>query len=87
MLVECNFCHKKGHREYECYTKKGRRDHQPGGQVQPQNQNNLGRQDDQQFGGGSHSNGGQRFQRQFNEGQGQTEGNRIENSGLQRVGN
>ena len=21
-MVECNFCHKKGHREYECYTKK-----------------------------------------------------------------
>jgi hypothetical protein len=22
-LVECNFCHKKGHREFECYIKKG----------------------------------------------------------------
>ena len=22
-LVECNFFHKRGHREYECYTKKG----------------------------------------------------------------
>ena len=21
-LVECNFCHKRGHREYECYIKK-----------------------------------------------------------------
>ncbi|XP_057545825.1 uncharacterized protein LOC130824823 [Amaranthus tricolor] len=55
----------------------GKGDRQPGGQVRPKNHNNLGRQDNQQFGGGSHSNGGQ----------GQTEGNRNENSGLQRAGN
>ncbi|XP_057548065.1 uncharacterized protein LOC130826500 [Amaranthus tricolor] len=23
-LIECNFCHKRGHREFECYIKKGR---------------------------------------------------------------
>ncbi|XP_057532891.1 uncharacterized protein LOC130810780 [Amaranthus tricolor] len=31
-LVECNFCHKRGHREYKCYIKKGSGSQQPGGQ-------------------------------------------------------
>ncbi|XP_057520852.1 uncharacterized protein LOC130801109 [Amaranthus tricolor] len=30
-LVECNLCHKKGHREYECYIKKGSGSQQPWG--------------------------------------------------------
>ena len=30
-LVECNFCHKRGHTKYECYSKKGSGNQQLGG--------------------------------------------------------
>ncbi|XP_057532976.1 uncharacterized protein LOC130810869 [Amaranthus tricolor] len=51
-LVECNFCHKRGHREYECYIKKGNGSQQPGGQHRQQNSNNSGRQVNLQYGNG-----------------------------------
>ena len=57
-LVECNFCHKRGHREYEYYTKKGSGSQQPGGQHRQQNSNNSGRQVNLQYGNGNHGNQG-----------------------------
>ncbi|XP_057518486.1 uncharacterized protein LOC130799409 [Amaranthus tricolor] len=33
-LIECNFCHKRGHIEFECYLKKGGRSQHPSGQHQ-----------------------------------------------------
>ena len=65
ILVECNFCHKRGHREYECYIKKGGRSQQPGGQHRQQNSNNAGSQVSGQYGNGNRGNAGQRFQRPF----------------------
>ncbi|XP_057540673.1 uncharacterized protein LOC130818523 [Amaranthus tricolor] len=86
-LVECNFCHKRGHREYECYIKKGSRSQQPGGQHQQQNSNNSGRQVNLQYGNGYHGNTAQRFQRPVSGGQRRVDGNRIVGSGVQRGGN
>ncbi|XP_057543813.1 uncharacterized protein LOC130823196 [Amaranthus tricolor] len=86
-LVECNFCHKRGHREYECYIKKGGRSQQPGGQHRQQNSNNAGSQVSGQYGNGNRGNAGQRFQRPFNGGQGRIDGNRVEESEMHRGGN
>ena len=57
-FVECNFCYKRGHREYECYIKKGSGNQQPGEQHQQRNQNKFGRQGNQQTEGGHHGNNG-----------------------------
>ncbi|XP_057545842.1 uncharacterized protein LOC130824840 [Amaranthus tricolor] len=64
-LIECNFCHKRGHREFECYIKKGGRSQQPGGQHRQKNSNNAGSQVSRQYGNGNRGNAGQRFQRPF----------------------
>ncbi|XP_057533877.1 uncharacterized protein LOC130811564 [Amaranthus tricolor] len=86
-LVECNFCHKRGHREYKCYIKKGSGSQQPGGQHRQQNLNNSERQVNLQYENGNHGNTAQRFQRPISRGQGRVDGNRIEGSGMQRRGN
>ncbi|XP_057548077.1 uncharacterized protein LOC130826512 [Amaranthus tricolor] len=86
-LVECNFCHKRGHREYKCYIKKGSGSQQPGGQHQQQNFNNSERQVNLQYENGNHGNTAQRFQRPISRGQARVDGNRIEGSGMQRGGN
>ncbi|XP_057532830.1 uncharacterized protein LOC130810712 [Amaranthus tricolor] len=52
-LIECNFCHKRGHREFECYIKKGGRSQHPSGQHRQQNLNNADSQASQQYGNGN----------------------------------
>ena len=86
-LGECNFCHKRGHREYECYIKKGGRSQQPGGQHRQKNSNNTGSQVSRQYGNGNHGNADQRFQRPFNGGQGRIDGNWVEELEKHRGGN
>ncbi|XP_057535244.1 uncharacterized protein LOC130813428 [Amaranthus tricolor] len=84
-LVECNFCHKRGHREYECYIKKGSGSQQPGGQHRLQNLNNSGRQVNLQYENGNHGNAAQRFQRPINGGQNRVEESRMPNRGAVNV--
>ncbi|XP_057540648.1 uncharacterized protein LOC130818494 [Amaranthus tricolor] len=86
-LVEYNFCHKRRHREYECYTKKESGNQQPGGQHWQLNSSNSGGQVNQQYGNGNHGNAGQRSQRSFNGGKGRVDGNRVEGLGMQHGGN
>ncbi|XP_057540722.1 uncharacterized protein LOC130818575 [Amaranthus tricolor] len=86
-LIECNFCHKRGYRELECYIKKGGGSQHPSGQHRQHNLNNAGSQASQQYGNGNRGNAGQRFQRPFYGGQGRVDGNRVEGSEMHRGGN